>query len=85
MMPLKSVFNIRPKLPRYTSTWDVSIVLKYLEKYSPVKLLTRQPVFHIKYDIERTKRDRKSSKLFKFSVKPYKTASMSTISRGGKH
>ena len=34
---MKSVYNIRPNLPRYTSTWDVSIVLKYLEQCSPIK------------------------------------------------
>ena len=29
---LKGVFNTRPSLPRYTSTWDVSVVLKYLKQ-----------------------------------------------------
>ena len=27
---MKGIFNSRPPLPRYTSTWDVDIVLKYL-------------------------------------------------------
>ena len=147
---MKSVYNIRPNLPRYKTTWDVSIVLKYLEQCSPVKFLSRQylthklvtllalvtgqriqtlhaldleycdigkdyvnfhittllkhnnihnkmnnniilhsfnenknlcPVFHTKYYIERTKRDRQSSKLFISTQKPFKAASKSTISR----
>ena len=28
----RGVFNLRPSLPRYTSTWDTNIVLAYLEK-----------------------------------------------------
>ena len=26
---LKGVFNLRPALPKYSTTWDVSVVLKY--------------------------------------------------------
>ena len=37
---LKGVFNLRPTRPRYVDTWDVSGVLKYLQKLSPVKLLS---------------------------------------------
>ena len=28
---VKGVFNARPPIPRYSSTWDVQIVLNYLE------------------------------------------------------
>ena len=28
---LKGVFNLRPSLPRYTTTWDVSICLRYIK------------------------------------------------------
>lgn len=37
---MKGVFNERPSLPRYSETWDVSLVLKYLQKLSPVKDLS---------------------------------------------
>ena len=36
---LKGVFNLRPALPKYETTWDTSLVLKYLKKLSPVKRL----------------------------------------------
>ena len=39
------------------------------------------PVFYIKNYIERTKRDRQSSKLFISTQKPFKAASKSTLSR----
>ena len=39
---MKSVYNIKPHQPRYHKTWDVSTVLKYLEKCSPAKFLSRQ-------------------------------------------
>lgn len=37
---LKGVYNIKPALPRYSATWDVSVVLKYLCTLSPVKNLS---------------------------------------------
>jgi hypothetical protein len=37
---MKGVFNIRPSIPRYQSTWDVNHVLLYLRKLSPVKYLS---------------------------------------------
>lgn len=42
---MKGVFNLRPSVPRYVTTWDVSKVLHYLKtlspmKYLPLKLLT---------------------------------------------
>lgn len=36
---LRAVFNERPNLPKYSRTWDVSIVLKHLESCSPGKCL----------------------------------------------
>lgn len=43
---MRSVYNIRPNLPRYNSTWDISVVLKYLEKESPIKFLSLQQLSH---------------------------------------
>lgn len=37
---LRGVFNLRPTQPRYTHTWDVSKVLVYLRKLSPVRFIT---------------------------------------------
>ena len=37
---MKGVYNIRPSKPRYYGTWDVSLVLNQLRKWSPVKLLS---------------------------------------------
>ena len=37
---VRGVFNVRPQLPRYTSTWDVNIVLNYLRSLAPSKLLS---------------------------------------------
>ena len=34
---MKGVYNKRPSGSRYTSTWDVNIVLRYLRTLSPVK------------------------------------------------
>ena len=37
---LKGIYNLRPTVPRYTHTWDVSVVFHVLRKMSPVKALT---------------------------------------------
>ncbi|ESP01853.1 hypothetical protein LOTGIDRAFT_99731, partial [Lottia gigantea] len=37
---LKGVFELRPSLPRYTHTWDVDIVLRYLSSLAPAEDLT---------------------------------------------
>lgn len=37
---LKGVYNIRPPIPRYSKIWDVDIVLRYLQKLSPVRHLS---------------------------------------------
>ena len=37
---MKGVFNKRPSLPRYSSTWDVAKVLHYLRSLSPVDRLS---------------------------------------------
>ena len=47
---VKGVFNTRPPIPRYSSTWDVQTVLNYLEKMEnpdklSLKLLTLKTVF----------------------------------------
>ena len=37
---LKGVFHLRPSQPRYSSTWDVSIVMSYLKTLFPLEQLT---------------------------------------------
>ena len=39
---LKGVYNSRPSTPKYTSTWDVSVVLTYLKSLSPSHKLDLQ-------------------------------------------
>ena len=34
---LKGVFNLRPALPRYSTTWDISVVLKYIKSLKALK------------------------------------------------
>lgn len=38
----KGVFNLRPGKPRYCETWDVSKVLTFLRKLSPVKSISHK-------------------------------------------
>ena len=40
MLFMKGVFNLRPTRPRYTSTWDSSTVLNFLERWTPASELT---------------------------------------------
>ena len=37
---MRSIYLSNPSKPRYTEIWDVSIVLKYLERKSPAHMLT---------------------------------------------
>ena len=37
---MKGVFEIKPSLPKYQATWDVDIVLHYLESLQPVNTLS---------------------------------------------
>ena len=37
---LKGIFQSNPPSPRYSETWDVSVVLHYLQGWSPVGTLT---------------------------------------------
>ncbi len=37
---IKAVYNLRPSLPRYSNTWDVSVVLGYLKGLSPLEGLS---------------------------------------------
>ena len=48
---MKGVFNLRPTKPRYSYTWDVSVVLQYLDTLMPLesldlKMLTLKLVVH---------------------------------------
>ena len=44
---MKGIFNLRPAVPKYLKTWDVSVVLKYLISLSPAPFLSLK-----KYDFE---------------------------------
>ena len=37
---MKGIYNQRPSVPTYSEFWDVSIVLKYLQKLLPVESLS---------------------------------------------
>ncbi len=37
---LKGVFNLRPPVPRYQDTWDVSVLIRFLSTLSPVRKLS---------------------------------------------
>lgn len=37
---MKGVYNLRPSEPKYCKTWDVSNVLGYLRKLSPIKFIS---------------------------------------------
>ena len=43
---LRGVYQIKPNIPKYVATWDVAVVLKYLEKLSPVKYLSLAQLSH---------------------------------------
>ena len=43
---MRAMYNLRPNLPKYHTTWDVSVVLKYLETLSPVRFLNLQQLSH---------------------------------------
>ena len=43
---LKGVFNLRPALPKYYTTWDVSVVLKYIKS---LKVLTQCDLKNLSY------------------------------------
>ena len=36
---MRGVFQLRPALPRYTVSWDTTVVLKFIKKLSPVRVL----------------------------------------------
>ena len=47
---IKGIFNVRPPMPRYSSTWDVQVILDYLESCGQsenltLKLLTLKTTF----------------------------------------
>ena len=37
---LKGAFNLRPPLPKYSSSWDFDVLLSFIEKLSPDKSLS---------------------------------------------
>ena len=47
---IKGIFNVRPPIPRYSNTWDVQLVLNFLQTQGksetlPLKMLTLKNVF----------------------------------------
>ena len=43
---IKGVFEARPALPRYSSTWDVNVAFTYIRKQDPVDLLSLKDLSH---------------------------------------
>ena len=43
---IKGVYELRPSFPKYSATWDVDIVLAYLENMTPVEKLTDKELSH---------------------------------------
>ena len=41
---LKGIFELRPSLPKYSSVWDVSILLLYLKKLAPLEKLSLKEI-----------------------------------------
>ena len=41
---MRGVFQLRPALPRYTETWNVGVVLKYLSSMAPTTELTMEKI-----------------------------------------
>ena len=46
MSLMRGVFERKPSLPRYTSTWDVNIVLSYIRSLSDNALLPLKDLSH---------------------------------------
>ena len=43
---MKGIYNKRPQRAKYASTWDIDIVLSYLQELSPLKKLTLRDLTH---------------------------------------
>ena len=43
---MKGVFELKTVLPKYSHTWDVDTVLKFLECYAPNNKLTLKELSH---------------------------------------
>ncbi|WAR24273.1 POL-like protein [Mya arenaria] len=41
---MRGAFNMRPALPRYVNTWEVSVVIRYLKQQSPTEKLSFKPL-----------------------------------------
>jgi len=90
---LKGAFHARPPLPRYTATWDVQIVLQYLEGLGPsttlsLKLLTYKLVMLLALTRPSRSADLASLYLNRRQYKPegvvFLPASLAKQSRQGK-
>ena len=44
---MRGIFNIKPSLPRYTTTWDVSVLLKYLESVDNAQSSLKELTFKL--------------------------------------
>ena len=43
---MKGVFETRPSLPRYSSTWDINIAFNYIRQQKPLSLLSLKDLSH---------------------------------------
>ena len=48
---LKDTFELRPSLPRYSTIWDVAIVLTYLRSFPALNDLTLKQTYAESYDV----------------------------------
>ena len=43
---MKGVFETRPSLPRYSSTWDINVAFNYIRQQKPLSQLTLKDLSH---------------------------------------
>ena len=43
---MRGVFNLKPPVPRYAQVWDVTVVLNYLRRLAPAKMLSLKQMSH---------------------------------------
>ena len=55
---LKGMYNRRPQQSRYSSTWDVDVVLEYIREMSPLSILPLKPTAHWRTGRDKTGQDR---------------------------
>lgn len=43
---MRGTYNLRPPLPRYTTTWDVNLLLQYISTLEPLKTISLKQLTH---------------------------------------